>query len=84
MTRIGAFRHLCRHNADVIRITRSVDEIHAAEADDVLANRWTLRAAEAGNVFAQLMLAVRARDGTGFEAPDLPLSVRWFERAARR
>ena len=37
MARIGAFRHLCRHNADVIRIVRSVDEIHAAVADDVLA-----------------------------------------------
>ena len=37
MTRIGAFRHLCRHNADLIRITRSVEEIHEAKADDVLA-----------------------------------------------
>ena len=37
MARIGAFRHLCRHNADVIRIVRSVDEIHDAVADDVLA-----------------------------------------------
>ena len=37
MTRIGAFRHLCRHNADLIRIVRSVDEIHEAVDDDVLA-----------------------------------------------
>ncbi len=37
MTRIGAFRHLCRHNSDLIRITRSVEEIHEAKADDVLA-----------------------------------------------
>ena len=37
MTRIGAFRHLCRHNADLIRIARSVEEIYEAKADDVLA-----------------------------------------------
>jgi len=37
MTRIGAFRHLCRHNTDLIRITRSVEEIHEAKADGVLA-----------------------------------------------
>ncbi len=37
MTRIGAFRHLCRHNADLIRVVRSVDEIHEAVDDDVLA-----------------------------------------------
>ena len=37
MTRIGAFRHLCRHNTDRIRITRSGEEIHEAKADGVLA-----------------------------------------------
>tara|TARA_B100000700_G_scaffold285255_1_gene339147 strand:+ start:2089 stop:3042 length:954 start_codon:yes stop_codon:yes gene_type:complete len=37
MTRIGAFRHLCRHNADLIRIVRSVEGIHEAVDDDVLA-----------------------------------------------
>lgn len=37
MTRIGAFRHLCRNNADVIRIVRSVAEIHDAVSDGVLA-----------------------------------------------
>lgn len=36
MTRIGAFRHLCRHNSDVIRIVRTVDEMHRAKADGVL------------------------------------------------
>lgn len=36
MTRIGAFRHLCRHNSDVIRIVHSVEEMHQAKADDVL------------------------------------------------
>ena len=36
MTRIGAFRHLCRNNADVIRIVRTVDEMHQARADGVL------------------------------------------------
>ena len=37
MTRIGAFRHFCRHNADTIRIARSVSEIRVAVVDDVLA-----------------------------------------------
>ena len=37
MTRIGAFRHLCRQNDDLLRITRSVDEILSAKADGVLA-----------------------------------------------
>ena len=37
MTRIGGFRHLCRHNSDMIRIVASIDEIEAAVADDVLA-----------------------------------------------
>lgn len=37
MTRLGAFRHLCRHNADVMRIVRNVDEMHQAAEDDVLA-----------------------------------------------
>lgn len=36
MTRIGAFRHLCRNNSDLIRIVRSIDEIHQAKADGVL------------------------------------------------
>ncbi len=36
MTRIGAFNHLCRHNADLIRVVRTVDEMHQAERDDVL------------------------------------------------
>ena len=36
MTRIGAFRHLCRHNADAIRIVRSAEEMHQAKADGVL------------------------------------------------
>ena len=36
MTRIGAFRHLCRNNADVMRIVTNVDEMHAAVGDDVL------------------------------------------------
>ena len=36
MTRIGAFRHLCRHNADAIRIVRSVEEMHQAKTDGVL------------------------------------------------
>ncbi|MCH1434519.1 MAG: dipeptidase, partial [Acidimicrobiales bacterium] len=30
------FRHLCRHNADAIRIVRSVEEMHQAKADGVL------------------------------------------------
>ncbi len=37
MTRIGAFRHLARQNADIVRIVTSVDAIHAAASDDVLA-----------------------------------------------
>ena len=36
MTRIGEFRHLCRHNADAIRVVRNVAEMRAAAADDVL------------------------------------------------
>ena len=36
MTRIGGFRHLCRHNADAIRVVRNVAEMRAAAADDVL------------------------------------------------
>lgn len=36
MTRIGAFRHLCRHNADIMRIVTTTDEMHEAVADDVL------------------------------------------------
>ncbi len=36
MTRIGTFRHLCRNNSDVVRIVRSVEEMHAAVEDDVL------------------------------------------------
>lgn len=36
MTRIGAFRHFCRSHADVIRIVRTVDEMHTAVDDDVL------------------------------------------------
>ena len=34
---IGAFRHVCRNNEDLVRIVRSVDEIHGAVADGVLA-----------------------------------------------
>jgi len=37
MTAIGSFRHLCRHNADLVRIVRSVDEINQAVADGALA-----------------------------------------------
>ena len=37
MTAIGSFRHLCRHNADLIRIVRSVADVHQAVEDDVLA-----------------------------------------------
>ena len=36
MTRIGAFRHLCRHNADAVRVVTSVAEMHRAVADNVL------------------------------------------------
>ncbi len=36
MTRIGAFRHLVRQNADLIRIVRTVDEMHAAKADGAM------------------------------------------------
>ena len=36
MTRIGAFRHLCRHNPDVVRVVTSVEEMHGAVADNVL------------------------------------------------
>ncbi len=36
MTRIGAFRRLCRDNSDVVRIVASVDEIEAAADDAVL------------------------------------------------
>ena len=36
MTRIGAFRHLCRQNADAIRVVTSVDDMHGAVRDDVL------------------------------------------------
>ena len=36
MTRIGGFRHLCRQNADAIRVVRNVAEMRAAAADDVL------------------------------------------------
>jgi microsomal dipeptidase-like Zn-dependent dipeptidase len=36
MTRIGAFRHLCRHNSDIIRIVRTVDEMQQAKTDGVL------------------------------------------------
>lgn len=36
MTRIGSWRHFARQNADVVRIVRSVDEIHTATYDGVL------------------------------------------------
>lgn len=36
MTRIGSWRHFARQNADVVRIVRTVDEIHRAVDDDVL------------------------------------------------
>ena len=36
MTRIAAFRHLCRHNADAIRVVTSVEEMHGTVADNVL------------------------------------------------
>ena len=36
MTRVGAFRHLCRHNADAIRVVTTVEEMKRAVADDVL------------------------------------------------
>jgi len=36
MTRIGAFRNLCRQNSDVVRIVTSIDEIERAVSDDVL------------------------------------------------
>ena len=36
MTRIGGFRHLCRHNADAIRVVTSTEEMHRAKADGVL------------------------------------------------
>ena len=36
MTRIGAFRHLCRENSDVMRVVTNVDEMRAAVGDDVL------------------------------------------------
>jgi microsomal dipeptidase-like Zn-dependent dipeptidase len=37
MTRIGSWRHFARANADIVRIVRSVDEIHQAVDDGVLA-----------------------------------------------
>ncbi len=36
MTRIGAFRHFCRHNSDVIRIVTTVDDMRRATNDGVL------------------------------------------------
>ncbi len=36
MTRIGSWRHFARANADVVRIVRTVDDIHRAVDDDVL------------------------------------------------
>jgi len=36
MTRIGSFNHLCRHNSDIVRVVRTVDQMHRARADDVL------------------------------------------------
>lgn len=36
MTRIGAFRNLCRQNEDVVRIVRTVAEMEQAKADGVL------------------------------------------------
>ena len=36
MTRIGAFRRLCRDNSDVVRIVTSADELKAAADDGVL------------------------------------------------
>ncbi len=36
MTRIGAFRHLVRANADIVRIVRTVEDMHRAVSDDVL------------------------------------------------
>ena len=36
MTRIGVFRHLCRHNSDAIRVVTNVEEMRGAVADDVL------------------------------------------------
>ncbi len=36
MTRIGAFRHFCRVNADLIRIVLTVDDMRAAADDGVL------------------------------------------------
>ncbi|MYB03330.1 MAG: membrane dipeptidase [Acidimicrobiaceae bacterium] len=36
MTRIGAFRHLCRHNADIVRIVTSAEQMRDAAADGVL------------------------------------------------
>ena len=56
----------------------------AVEANDAEANRWLLRAAEGGHRTGQLLLAARAREGAGFDAPDLELAFRWFERAARQ
>lgn len=36
MTRIGSWRHFARQNSDVVRIVRTVDDMHAAVADGVL------------------------------------------------
>jgi membrane dipeptidase len=36
MTRIGALRHLVRENSDLVRIVRTVEDMHQAVADDVL------------------------------------------------
>lgn len=36
MTRIGAFRHLCRNNADAIRVVTNASEMRRAAADGVL------------------------------------------------
>lgn len=36
MTRIGSWRHFERQNADIVRIVRTVDDMHRAVSDDVL------------------------------------------------
>lgn len=36
MTRIGTMRHFVRANADIVRIVRTVDDMHQAKADGVL------------------------------------------------
>ena len=43
LTRIGDWRHFARENADMVRIVKSVEEMHSAKNEGILGVCWVFK-----------------------------------------